>query len=86
MPFFLETLIGDLRLSLRRFRHQPAFTITALLALTLGIGPATAVFSVVDRILFRGLAYPHGEQLLSIGMVAPLIHAQDWLFYGSYQE
>src|SRR5262249_21224129 len=42
-----------------------------ILILALGIGATTAVFSVVDRILFRGLPYPHDEQLVSFGDKAP---------------
>ncbi|HLK19344.1 MAG TPA: ABC transporter permease, partial [Bryobacteraceae bacterium] len=44
----------------------------AIFAAALGIGSATAVFSVVDRILFRSLPYPQDDRLVSIGMMAPL--------------
>src|SRR5262249_9452321 len=48
------------------------FTAAAVLALTLGLGGAAAVFSVVDRILFRGLPYANGERLVAVGVRAPL--------------
>ena len=69
---FFETIVQDLRYALRGFRQAPTFTLTAVFALALGIGATTAVFSVVDRILFRALPYPDADRLVSIGMMAPL--------------
>lgn len=69
---FFESLIQDLHYAVRGFLRQPVFTLTAIFAAALGIGSATAVFSVVDRILFRSLPYPQDDQLVSIGMMAPL--------------
>ncbi len=62
---------------------QPGLHPKRDLALTLGIGTATAVFSAVDRILFRSLPYPDEKSLVSIGMTAPLdtnefVLATDW--------
>ncbi len=68
----LETLIQDLRYAARGFAHNPMFTLTAVMAAALGIGATTAVFSVVDRILFRSLPYPQDDRLVSVGMMAPL--------------
>ena len=65
-------MLSDLRYALRGLRRNPAFAITAILAAALGIGAATAVFSVVDRILFRALPYPHANRMASVGMLAPL--------------
>lgn len=81
---FLETLGQDVRYALRGFRRTPGFTLTAILALTLGIGATTAVFSAVDRILFRSLPYPEEKRLVSLGMMAPLdtnefVLAADWM-------
>jgi len=49
----METVFQDVRYALRGFRRNPIFTISVLLTLALGVGTTTAVFSVVDRILFR---------------------------------
>ena len=59
------------------------FAVTAILTLALGIGATTAVFSVVDRILFRSLPYAHAEQLVSVGMTAPII-PQEFMLGDSY--
>jgi macrolide transport system ATP-binding/permease protein len=51
----IENVVRDVRYALRVFRRNPVFAITAVLTLALGIGATAAVFSVVDRILFRSL-------------------------------
>jgi putative ABC transport system permease protein len=70
IPFF-DALFQDLRFALRGLRKRPAFAVVAILTLALGIGSTTAVFSVVDRILFRSLPYPHDERIVSFGDKAP---------------
>jgi predicted permease len=80
---FMEALGQDIRYAFRGFLRMPGFTVAALLALALGIGSTTAVFSAVDRILFRSLPYPDDERLVSFGMVAPLdtnefVLSADW--------
>lgn len=68
----MESFWRDARYALRGFGRSPAFTVTVILAVALGIGATTAVFSVVDRILFRSLPYPHADQLVTFGYVAPI--------------
>ena len=65
-------MLNDLRYAIRGFRQHLAFTLTALFAIALGIGATTAVFSVVDRILFRSLPYPSDDRLVSLGVFAPI--------------
>ena len=55
----VESVLRDVRYALRGFRRNPVFAVAAILTLALGIGATTAVFSVVDRILFRSLPYAH---------------------------
>ena len=69
---WLENLLRDVRYAMRGFRRNPVFAITAIATLALGIGSTTAVFSVVDRILFRSLPYAHDDRLVSVGLTAPM--------------
>ncbi len=76
-------LIQDLRYALRQLRKNPAYATVAILTLALGIGATTAMFSLVDRILFRSLPYPHDNELVSVGVVAPIIDGE-FLFAANY--
>jgi len=68
----VETILQDIRYSLRGFGRNPIFTFTVVATLMLGIGSTAAVFSVVDRILFRPLPYSHADRLVSVGLVHSL--------------
>jgi putative ABC transport system permease protein len=83
---WLEHLLQEVRVAATSLRRSPRFTLTAAAALAVAIGSATAVFSFVDRTLFRPLPYRHQSRLVSIGFVAPMINTQDWMFAGTYLE
>jgi predicted permease len=70
--WWMVTVAQDVRYALRGFRRNPTFTITVIATLALGIGASTAVFSLVDRILFRSLPYAHDDRLVSVGLVHSL--------------
>lgn len=67
-----DTLRQDTQWTWRTWTRSPAFSISALLTLTLGLGAATALFSVCDRLLFRPLPYYDADRLVSVGLTAPL--------------
>lgn len=69
---FLDVALQDLHFALRGLVKRPGFAIASVFTLMLGIGATTAVFSVVDRILFRSLPYPHDDRLVSFGLLAPI--------------
>ncbi len=79
----MSRLVQDLRFALRQLRKSPVFTAVIVLTLALGIGATSAMFSVVDRALFRSLPYPHADQLVSVGVIAPIIDGE-FFFAGSY--
>ncbi len=60
----IETFAQDVRHALRLMRRDPAFTVTALATLALGIGLNTAIFSVAYGVLWRPLPYPDADHLV----------------------
>jgi len=67
----LESVLADLKLTFRRLRKSPGFAATVLLTFALGIGANTAVFSVIDSVLLKPLAYPDSERLVALTLKAP---------------
>ena len=83
--WWLGTILQDVRYALRGFRRNPLFTISVLVTLALGIGATTAVYSVVDRILFRPLPYADPSRIVSVGFVHSLEH-EEFLMGGAYVQ
>ena len=68
---WMETLRQDAHFTLRSWRRQPGFALGALVVLALGLGAATAMFSALDRILFRPLPYGDADRLVNFGITFP---------------
>jgi predicted permease len=83
--FYIETFLQDTRYAVRGFGRSPVFTLTILVTLTLGIGATTAVFSIVDRILFRSLPYADADRLVSLCMVHS-VETQEFLMGNFYYD
>ncbi len=83
--FYVETLTQDIRYAIRGFARNPVLTLTILVTLMLGIGATTAIFSIVDRILFRSLPYAGADHLVSLGMVHS-VETQEFLMGNFYYD
>jgi len=65
----------DLRYAIRSLARSRGFTIAATLTLAIGVGAATAIYSVVDTILFRPLPFPGGDRLVRLVEYGPHFRA-----------
>jgi putative ABC transport system permease protein len=86
---WLDRLVQDARYALRTTLKTPGFAAITICTLAIGIGANTAIFSVVDHIIFRPFAYQHPEQLAAVHEVVHysgatravpvnLAHFQEW--------
>jgi predicted permease len=62
----METLLQDIRVTLRGFRRSPGFPLTAIATLALGIGATTAIFTTLSAVLLKPLPYPEPQNLYSL--------------------
>ena len=62
----MQTLLKELRFSLRQLRKNLGFTLTAVLTLALGVGATTSIFSLVNAVLLRPLPFPQPDRLMYV--------------------
>src|SRR3954453_17677051 len=70
----MESLIQDIRYAARMLWKAPAFTLVAVIALALGIGANTVIFSVVNAVMLRPLPYPQSDRLMMLFHSYPKIN------------
>ena len=59
-------MFSDLRFAGRMLMHSRAFTVTAIVVLTLGIGATTTMFSATNSVLLRPLPYPDASRMVAV--------------------
>jgi predicted permease len=77
---FVESLLRDVRYVGRRLRNSPAFTVTVVLTLALGIGATTSIFTLAHAVLMKSLAVANPAELYRLGKEARCC------YYGGYSQ
>ncbi len=94
---WMERLAQDVRYAVRSLREVPAYTLTLVVTLALGLGSVTAMLAIVESILMRPVALPHPEELVQIyaecsasAIITDLgerhVRRGDWIIEGGNRE
>src|SRR5689334_10407353 len=86
----MQEIVQDLRYGFRMLLKTPGSTVAAILALTLGIGVNSAIFTIIDTVLIRPLPYPDPDHIVMVfenkpdkGLRRELVSPRD---FESYQK
>jgi putative ABC transport system permease protein len=82
----MQSLLRDVRYGLRSLLKSPGLSIVATLALTLGIGLTTTMFSIVYGALMKGLPYPDGDRVMIVQRSNPTSGNQQAVSIQDYQD
>ena len=88
----LSTSVPVTRIAARTLAKSPGFTAMAMLALALGIGANTAIFTVVNGVLLRPLPFPHAERIMRLvrgyrgGITGTAATATKFLFWRDHNH
>jgi len=82
----MQSPLRDLRYAARQLRNSPAFTITAVLTLALGVGASTAIFSCVYGLLLQSLPFQGADRIVAISESHPQLKGGVEATYPDYQD
>jgi len=68
-----EVLAREMRHAIRTLRRAPAFSFITVVTLALGIGAATAIFTLLDAVVLRPLPYRNADRLVRLSSPVPLM-------------
>src|SRR4026209_2188210 len=80
----MRNIVRDGRYAVRHLAASPIFAATIALTLALGIGATTAIFAVVDALLFKPLPYPHADRLYAVTLANDTPHGMQYWPYPKY--
>jgi putative ABC transport system permease protein len=78
-PALIEDTVRDIRYGFRSLLRSPGFTVVASATIALGIGAATAIFTIVHGVLIKPLPYPNAHELVDLAQRATGVDATDEL-------
>src|SRR5262249_4851672 len=82
----MNTLLQEIRFSLRSLRKRPGYAAIAIVTIALGIGANSAIFNVVNAALIRPLPYANSEPLVIVGETIKQRTYPGQVSYGDYLQ
>ena len=82
----MNTFWNDLRYGFRTLTKRPGFTIIAVITLALGIGANSAIFTLINAVLFKPIPVPHPERLVALHTTGPSSRFPGSFSYPAYRD